>query len=667
VIEQPPIRDGIQSTDIVPPQEPVANVRYRKRLREWAIKSQANRDWIMKKCKRDFYFWLESFAWLYEPRPEPGRAPILPFIPWPHQRPCMDKIIANSFADGQKKGWQQRDIGIEKARGEGATWMCLMIITWRWIFHPMEAFGLVSRNETTADNPDDPDSLGAKIDWALGKMPTWMVGRKGVEYKRNISKHTWINNVNGSTITAYPSTGDLASGGRKTVFFMDELSKFPRGDDEDALAATEPVANCRWLVSTYNGANGAYFRAIEEADDTSLVLIRLRWTDNPYRSVNKFVIDGSSRQLLDPDTHEPVQELLDNGYAESFFSVHYPSLVKRGFVVADTKRLLKKVWSPWYVDRCLRPRMTPQKIAQEYDMDPIGSGNRFFPGELLDDCLSRCKPPEFCGDIEYDLETLRITRILRSTSGMFRTWLPTRGGKWSPPPARYVVGCDVAMGLGTNHSSNSAIVIINRDTGQKVAEYASPTTMPERLAEIAIALCHFFRSMDGEPAFLAWEANGPGGAFRERVLSSPFRNVYYRTPYKTRKGKPSKEMGWWSSKDAKMDLLTKYRWALQEGFFHNPSNVAIREAGHYTTVGGGRLEFISSSADEDDPSDLGDNHGDRCIADAVANMAMEYLGGGATQAETRAHQARNPKPEQGSFLHRRQVAMQKARQKSCGW
>jgi hypothetical protein len=658
VIEQPPVRDGIQSIDIVPPQEPVANVLYRKRLREWAIESEANRKWIMAKCKRSFYFWLETFAWLYEPRPEIGRAPILPFIPWIHQRPVMNSIL-------EHLGY--RDIGIEKARGEGATWMCLMILLWRWIFHPMQAFGLVSRNEATADNPDDPDSLGAKVDWALSKMPTWMVGRKGMEYRRNISKHTWINTRNGSTITAYPSTGDLASGGRKTAFFMDELSKFPRGDDEAALAATEPVTNCRLLVSTYNGADGAYYRAMTEEHADMMIKLRLRWTDNPYRSINKFVIDGKTQSLLDPDTKQPIQELIDIGYVEKFFDTYYPVLMKRGFVVTDSDRLIRKLWSPWYVERCLRPRMTPQKIAQEYDMDPIGSGNRFFPGEVLDDCLDRCRMSEFSGDIEYDFEKLRITRILRSSTGLFRTWIPTRGGRWMPPPANYVIGCDVAQGLGTNHSSNSAICVLNRDTGVKVAEFASPTVLPEKLAEIAISLCHFFKTANGDPAFLIWEANGPGGAFRERVLSSSFRNVYYRSAYKTRRGKPTKEMGWWSSKDAKMDLLTKYRWALQEGYFTNPSEISIREAGQYVTVGGGRLEFVSASADDTDPTDAGENHGDRCIADAVANAGMEYLGGGATQAEATEHQKRNPTPLEGSFLQRQMAARQKKRISKNDW
>lgn len=664
-------QEGVQSNDIVPPEAPTANLRYRKILREWAAdekRGPANRRWIMHRSKRDFFWWLKSFGWLYEPRPEPGRAPILPFIPWPHQVPALQTLIDFSFPDGKDRTWQQKDVGIEKARGEGATWMCLMLITWRWLFHDMEAFGLVSRKEEAADSPDDPDSLGTKIDWALSKMPQWMTGIKGKDYRRNISKHTWFRTPScefgkGCSITAYASTGDLASGGRKTLFFMDELSKFARGEDELAMAATEPVTNCRWLVSTYNGANGAYYQAMVNADNLLMEVIKLRWWDNPYRSKGLFLIDGAHRRLLDGRTKEPIDPAeLPQGYEHRFFTELFQMLQKRGFVPSDSARLLRKLWSPWYVDRCLRPGMTPPHIAQEYDMDPIGSGNRFFPAELLAELGEHCTDPVFCGDLEYNLETLEITRIFRSATGLFRTWLPTEGGRWRPPAASYIVGADVAQGLGTDFSSNSALCVLNRDTGQKVAEFASPTVLPEQLAEMSIALCRFFAGPNNEPAYLIWEGNGPGGLFRERVMSSNFRNVYYRNQYKTRKGKPSKEMGWWSSVGAKNDLMGKYRWALQEGFFKNPSSIALREAGQYTTVAGGRLEFVPTTATEVDPSDAGEAHGDRCIADAVANFAMEYLGGGATLSSQREKKGRLSRVKDGSFLQRQMEFRKKKRQ-----
>lgn len=649
LIEQP---STIESPvgDIIPPQSAIKNIIYREKLRLWAVKDPKNRKWIMQRCKKDFFWWLESFSWLYEPRPEEGRSPILPFIPWPHQRPIMETIL-------NKLGYC--DIGIKKARGEGATWLCLNILLWKWLFFDLQAFGLVSRNELTADNPSDPDSLGAKLDWELSKLPQWMTGKRGQDYVRNISKHTWINKINGSTITAYPSTGDLASGGRKTAFFMDELSKFPRGDDENALTSTEPVTNCRLFVSTFFGAEGAYYRAMTE--ESSIIKLTLSWLDNPDRAKNKFIIDGVNQQLLNPETLKP-QLALASDYTTTFFSDYYPILQKRGFCLSESTRHNKKIWSPWYVARCLRARMTPQKIAQEYDMDPIGSGNRFFPVTLVDDLLKETHKPDFVGDLIYNKEILKLTKLCKTSTGSLSVWLPVSHERWRPPAGEYVIGCDVAQGVGTSYASNSAICVVNRQTGEKVAEYANAVTTPEKLAEIAIALAKFFCTPNKKPAFLIWEANGYGGAFRERLMNSAFRNIYYRTAYKTRRKKPTREPGWWSSKDAKVDLFSKYRWALQESYFSNPSEIAIREAGQYAMGPGGRLVFISLCNEDLNPSDEGENHGDRCTADALANMGMEYLGGGAELAANAPQKSKNLVPVEGSAFWRRTQFLKKKKQ-----
>lgn len=662
--------------NMVPPDEPVANMRYRLAVRKWAVKSKANKAWLMERCKKDFYFFLKTFVYLQEPRPEVGRSTVLPFLPWPHQIPMMDAILAVAVPPpGATKDWSQHDIGIEKARGEGATYSCLAIIEWMWLFHNDQIIGMVSRNELAADNPDDPDSLGAKIDWMLAKMPQWMTGPKlpshskrkpgAFGFRRNVSKHTWVNVRTNCVITAYPCTGDLTSGGRKTLFLCDEVSKWPRGDDEKALAATEPVSNCRLLVSTYYGTDGAYYHAMNE--DSSMEKIQLRWLDNPGRSKNKFRIDPKRSALVDPNTGEPVA-VLRKTYSELFFAKHLPMLIKRGFYISDSPEHAKKVWSPWYVDRCLRPRMTPQNIAEEYDIDPMGTGNRFFPTPLISDLLSKSTHPTFQGEVEYDYEKLTVNRVFRTAGGSFSCWLPfSHGGKWQPPPAKYVIGVDIASGLGTHHASNSALSIVNRETGVKVAEYASMVTMPEKLAELSIALARLFRTANNKSAFMIWEANGYGGAFQQRVLTSDFRMFYYRTPFKRHSRKASKEPGWWSTPTLKKDLMNKYRWALQEGFFTNPSDVAVREAGQYTTVSGGSIVFLPSTDPALNPSDRGDNHGDRCIADVLANYGMEYFGGGAENCAKSVRAAKKIEPKAGSFLHRRMEWLKTQKRGKNAW
>lgn len=637
--------------ELVPPEEPIANVEYRKALRKWAVKASVNREWLMERCREDYYFWLKSFAWIFEPRPDKGRNSVIPFIPWESQIPVIDTIRSNL-------GYC--DMGIEKARGEGATWVCISIFVHEWLFNrKRQAFGMVSKDEMTADNPIDPDSLGAKVDYLMEMMPLWMTGERGKEWERNISRHTWINKDNGSTIVALATTGDMASGGRKTAMLMDEFAKFKRGDDEDALSATEPVTDCRILVSTYKGTDGAYYRAMKE--ESSMVKIRMPWTANPTRNQNLFVIDAGTSSLRDPETGEAV---LAGEYTEKFFGETMKILDNRGFPI-DNKT---KLWSPWYVSRCLRPRMTPQKIAQEYDMNPEVSAVKFFSPETIEKLVARARQPNIAGEFEYTDE-LRFKRFMRQHNGRFRLWFPLDGPRGFPPLGNYVVGADIASGNGTCWTSNSALSVVNRDTGRKVAEFASHTVGPEKLAELAIAVCRWFANEAGGPAYLIWEGNGWGGGFRERVMSSDFRHFHWRTPVDSSKKKPSKVPGFWSTPASKRDLLTKYRWALSEGYFDNPSMEALRETLAYEDTAGNKVEYISPKGkDQDDPSNTGYNHGDRCIADALANYGMEELGGGAAVSSRRAKvRSSTIEPPEGSFAHRRQVAFQRRDEEKGRW
>jgi hypothetical protein len=66
--------------------------------------------------------------------------------------------------------------------------------------------------------------------------------------------------------------------------------------------------------------------------------------------------------------------------------------------------------------------------------------------------------------------------------------------------------------------------------------------------------------------------------------------------------------------------------------------------------------YIAGTTDDDDPMNSNENHGDRVIADALANLAMEELGGGA------AGQISNPRikrgnfnPPEGSFGYRQKI------------
>jgi hypothetical protein len=598
----------------------------------------------MNLCRDDVFFFFEAFLWLYEPRAPKGEPKVIPFIPWTHQRQTIKTIEDNCGIN---------DMGLEKSRGEGATWMSVGSIVKRWRFHEMEAFGVVSRTENTADNPKDPDSLGAKIDWTLSMLPRWMTGDKGKEYHRNVSRHTWSREDNGCTITAYPTSGDVGTGGRKTMFFVDEFAKHDRGPDESLLSSIEPVSDSILIVSTYAGADGAYYQAMKE--ESSMIKLKLRWQDNESRNGHMFHIDLRGECLRSVEDNSKIEGW---EYTDKFFDEYLSILRKRGFDITSKH----KDWSPWYVSRCLRPRMTPRKIAQEYDIDATGSGHSFFQGALIETLLDRCVDPAFVGDVMIDYERLAFKRMRPNRNGQLKLWQPVTHKAWRPPPSQYVMGVDIGAGLGGSHTSHSVLTICDKKTGRKVAEFASTMTKPTELCEIAIALCKWYADYDGTPAFLIFEGNGThGGLFRERLMDSDFRHIYFRIPHKSSKKKPTKEPGFWSGRESKRDLLSEYQYALEEGYFENLNALALRECLCYVTQPGGKVEFVAGSKDEDDPTNDGENHGDRVIADALCYHAMKYLGGGVTDTKQAKH-ARYGDPPPGSFGARQLIRRRKDKQ-----
>jgi hypothetical protein len=260
----------------------------------------------------------------------------------------------------------------------------------------MSKVGLVSRNELAGDSPDDPTPLGWKISWELSKMPRWMPGvTQDVDYERNLTKHTWKNLVNGSTVASYSATGDVASGGRSKWFLKDELAKFPAGRDREAMASTQHVTNSRLIVSTPKGTEGAYYDVMHEP--SSMVKITLHWTANPTRNRGLYRFENSKPLAVDP-VNNPLPPNYDPPSPETLN--RFSRLRRKGF------KLEGKLRSAWYDHECDRPGATPQNIAQELDLDFGGSMFRVFGDEFFSAAEKEVRNPFHRGTIDYNMETL---------------------------------------------------------------------------------------------------------------------------------------------------------------------------------------------------------------------------------------------------------------------
>jgi len=630
--------------DGVYPKELSENLRWRRAIRGAADNDVKLCRQLIERCRNDILFFLNAFCFLLEPRVKniEGKEPptIIPFATWAHQ----DEFILEFERAVNEQYW----VGVEKSRGEGATWMVLMVFLHQWLFREHTvSFGLVSRNEQVADNPEDPNSLGWKVDMVLSHLPRWMVHlEKGepkqlapsTRFHRSVRNHTWSNRNTGSTITAYTTTSDLARGGRNTAFFCDEFASFKVKDSFLVMSSLVEVTDCVIMASTPNGEQGAFYKAVKE-EGTLIKLVVIHWTANETRNRGLYEIADGIPVAVDPENNP-----LPEGYVELFLEKYRTPLLNRGFDIEKGYR------SPWYDRKCLTPGLSPKYIAQQYDLDYGGSKSKVFPIAVLERLQSEAKPPLLQGKITFNHDDLK-PNWLEHQDGHLLLWIELTPADCPPQGIRYIVGADVSLGNAGTSGSNSALSIVERDTGVKVAEFAHPGQSPELFAMQTIAICKWFNE-----AHLIYEDNGPGKTFGNNVIQHGYNNLYFRIQEdrvtKVKTNKP----GYTTQRKNKGPLLSEYAYALSTGSFVNPSHVALEEAKGYELFASGKIVHVASL--DADPSGAGENHGDRTIADALAcHVLMEN----PPERRAKSNKLDLSKAPETSMAHRTHLAREAAR------
>lgn len=561
------------------PKELHRNLDYRLALMRAAVADVAMRRDLMALCAEDILFWVNVFGWTFNPKESAGRS-ILPMVTYEFQD---DDILETEKAINE--GY---DILKEKSRDMGATWDCLFAFLHRFCFFHAEAFLLVSRKEEYVYKPGDHKALFSKVEFALSFLPAWML--PGFQRGLHLTRMHVMNPATGTMIDGEATTGDVARGDRRTAILLDEFAAVPSSDSYRVLAATRDATNCRVFNSTPNGVSNAF----HEQRDKVGKRIWMHWSRHPVKAAGLYVDETG------------------------------------------------KYRSPWYDAQCKRAASLVE-IAQELDIDYLGSNYQFYPPPLIEDHKKAyvC-PPYMEGDLEYDPVTAEADGFLRNEDAPLKMWLKLADGSPPPKDRSYVVGCDVSQGTG---SSNSTAVVIDRRTRELVAEYANPRLRPEEFATLVVALCRWFTGDTEDGAFLAWEANGPGRGFGDRVIELGYRNIFMRVSEHKITRRVTDFPGWWSSKQSRLSMHMALRRALKEGELVCRSVATLNECLEYVHTTTGDLAHMKS-LNSVDPTGARDNHADRVVALGIALQAIcEYR-----QAQKAPEQ---PVAPPGSFLERR--------------
>ena len=557
------------------PKDLVENLEYRRDLLKWADTPDRQRI-LWTACKHDILFFINAFCWLYEPRSSRlvgTSSNVIPFRTYDYQDLAftqMNEVLGD------------KDIGVEKSRDLGATWMFLTLYFYHWMFNDFSSFGIMSRTADLVDKPGKKDTLMWKLDFLLngdggvGGLPGWM---KPEVYRTVMLME---NKSNGSTFEGASTTEDAFRGGRKKSIAIDEYAAFPSGDDYKSLAAAQHATDSRIFVSTPKGASGAYYDVMHTP--SNMLKIVMDWKQHPDRKKGLYTSKDGILDILDSNYNFP----------ESY-----------DFILDGKER------SPYYDNECKRPGATPQSIAQELDRDYGGSEYQVFGKELYESAQEDLLQPYCRGVLYFDGESFEPD-FQETEDGPIKIWCHRDAAGTPVSTGDYVIGCDVAAGLGGSYSSNSVAVVVDNVTGQQVAEFASNTVRPEDFAELVVALCTWFND-----AYLIWEHNGaPGGSFTKRVIDIGYPKIFFREVEGRAYRKKTKNPGFFTTDKNKLALLGKMSGAIQSKEYIVRSKPLLEECRQYVYKDGKVVH--SRSVKTQDDSSKGQAHGDRVIAAALA-------------------------------------------------
>jgi hypothetical protein len=588
------------------PDDPLDNLKIRLGILKRAEYDLDLQNGLREMCKHDILFFISLFVWQFNPK-KSGLVAAMPFIPWELQKRALLKKPGVPWPEGEDEDeiddagliWvieNQKSLLIEKSREMGASWLCLLVFLWYFLFHPYSKFHCISRNEEKVESAD-ADSLFWKLDYAIENLPRWLLPRCGIERKKRFFGR---DDDSTTQITGEACTSDAGISGRCRAMLMDEFAKVKNG--AEIRVGTAHTSDCCIFNSTHEGLDTEFY---DLSITPEVYKLRMHWSQHPEKMTGAYVSDSPPR-------------VLDKTYT---FPGDY-EFVKDGKPLGGPRPGLRSVWYDEMVKRI--GEKNPWGISRDLDINPAGSVSQFFDAVLINELQRRhARSPLWTGELQYDRQTGKGAVLVPNREGRLWLWvMPNVAGKI--PAARYGGGADISMGTG---ASPSCIALGNADCGEKVLEYQNPHLSPDEFTIFCFALLSLFLDESGTPPLFSWEHKGPGALFTKKFMAMGYRHVYYHHTDLVLRGKfrEANDPGFNPMPENMKIMLKEYETALKKGDFMNRSQSALEEmkAWKYNKNGYPTYGAVTMSMDS---SGAKDNHGDQTVADGICCMMMGLLG-----------------------------------------
>lgn len=212
---------------------------------------------------------IEHWCVTYDPRNAGSGIPTtMPFKLFRKQKAFAEWLVEK--IDNKENGLT------EKSRDMGATWVCVAVSVWLWLYKDGASIGWGSRKEMLVDRLGDPDSIFEKIRMVLRYLPEFLMPR-GFDERIHSNYMKLQNPDNDATITG--EAGDnIGRGGRKLVYFKDESAHYDHAEMIEAALADN--TNTQIDISSVQGAGNVFYRKRHSGLTDVFVM---DWRDHPAK------------------------------------------------------------------------------------------------------------------------------------------------------------------------------------------------------------------------------------------------------------------------------------------------------------------------------------------------------------------------------------------------
>jgi hypothetical protein len=596
------------------PRDKLGNLLWRQHVLDACEREPKYRAAVIEACRDDIFFYILTFVYQWNPNYIPGGEweEYGPFVPLAFQVRAIKTILWHID--------EREDLLILKSREMGVTWKCLIIGDWIFLFHKRKKGSFLSRNADAVDAKDS-DSLFWKIDYMHSYLPLWIL--QGYDESKHRVGMIFNHPVLETAMAGQATTKAAFVGGRTTYAFFDEFPRVP--NSFEILAGTAGATRCRLFNGTFQGLANAFYSLSQREDLTKLII---HWTDHPDKRRGAYRWSKTLKRIesLDP-TFEYLPQCskclrMAKNRTEPSCPCGKP-LQEYKFVTDGTPLggPHPGIRSPWY-DAEGRRIGSPEKVAEELDIDAVGSVSQGFDAGSIIELIGEARPPRWEGDLDHDWETGEPKKLVFRKGGPIKLWIrPDAAGR--VPFGLYKIGSDISNGLGKTPSCAS---IADVARNEKVAELVAAYIKPDRFAGLMVALAKLFCTEDEEGAEIIWEGQGPGATFGEYVTQTlDYRNIYWRTvEQKFQKVRRADTPGWNPSPENKDHVLRQYGYALAAKDFTTPSEAELRECLKYQMENGHIVHPLEKGVN--DPSGAKHNHGDLAMSAALCYKLVKEAG-----------------------------------------